>query len=77
LRETDDDVTSRFPNDDITGPPMVGNLTRFWVTSDVIFRVPSASQVRSQPQLLFAKPTNSEESNLTPFRVQYSYNPLN
>ena len=37
VRDTNDDVTSGFPNDDVTGPPMVGNLTRFWVTSDVIF----------------------------------------
>jgi len=32
-----DDVTSGFPNDDVTRPPKAGNLTRFRVTSDVIF----------------------------------------
>jgi len=40
VRDTNDDVTSGFPNDDVTGLPMAGNLTRFRVTSDIIFRVP-------------------------------------
>jgi len=75
-----DDVTSGFPNDDVTWPPKAGNLTRFRVTSDVIFRVPSCLPRQTSPLLLsysqpiVGKRTLLGKSNLTPFRSPTAMN---